>query len=134
MVSQEDAQILIIEDSSFERNLVLNLLSSAGFSNVTAVAYGEEGIEKFERDRPDLVLLDLTLPTLQGVDVLKRLKKLNKINPDAKFIVVTSIGPQEMGIDNNPTLMEVKKFGVVDWILKSTLERRLIPSVKSNLV
>jgi len=126
-----EVKILIIEDSAFERNLIIKLLNKAGYKNVTQVAYGEEGIEKFKKEKPDLVLLDLILPTIQGKDVLKVLKRLKKLNSRTKIIIVTVVTLEERGQKGETTLSEVMRLGAVEWILKPIIKERLIPAVKN---
>lgn len=137
MVNKKDVKILVIEDSGFERNLIMKLLNNAGFKNIIQVAYGEEGIEKFKREKPDLVLLDLILPTIKGKDVLKALNKLKKINPKSKIIVVTIVTQEDIGACEGDcgqaTMDEAVKLGISDWILKPNLEQRLIPAVRKAL-
>jgi len=137
MADKKDVKILVIEDSGFERNIIIKLLKKAGYKNITQVAYGEEGIEKFKTEKPDLVLLDLILPTIKGGDVLKMLKKLKKINPDSKVIVVTIVTQEDMGVCGKDcgeaTLDKAIKLGISDWILKPQLKQRLISAVKKAL-
>lgn len=126
-------KILIIEDSAFERNLMIKLLNDAGYNRITQVAYGEEGIEKFKSEKPDLVLLDLILPTMQGGDILRTLAKLKKINSRTKVIIITIITPEEMGQNGKFTIQEAMELGASDWILKSNFTVRLIPAVRKVL-
>jgi len=137
MAKGEDAKILLIEDSAFQRSFIKKLLVGAGYKNIVLAASGEEGLKKYKSEKPDLVLLDLILPTMTGSDVLKALRKLNDVNPDVKVIVVTVVSQEEMGVCGKAcgeaNMNEATKLGVFDWIMKPSLEKRLIPAVKKAL-
>ena len=81
-------RILVIEDHEENRRLLRDLLTSAGYEMIAAVT-GEEGLRLAEERRPDLILMDIQLPGLDGYEVTRRLKA----NPALRripVIVVTS--------------------------------------------
>lgn len=80
------AKILIIDDSSLSRRLLKKILEELNHQVVEATD-GLSGIELFTIENPDCVFLDLTMPGMYGLDVLKNI--LN-INPDAKVIVASA--------------------------------------------
>lgn len=69
------AKILIVEDDATIRMLLEMALAGAGFANVASVARGDEGLEAIRREKPDLVLLDLMLPGLDGLTVARRVRE-----------------------------------------------------------
>jgi CheY-like chemotaxis protein len=75
--------ILIIEDSRMLRLAISRLLTKAGYL-ITAVGDGEQGLNKAEELRPDAILLDMMLPTMEGTAVLRQLKE----NPRTQAIPV----------------------------------------------
>jgi len=75
--------ILVIEDSRFLRLALERILIKAGY-HVVAVGDGQEGLLRAQDKRPDLILLDMMLPTLEGTEVLRQLKD----NPITKHIPV----------------------------------------------
>ena len=75
--------ILVIEDSRFLRLALERILIKAGYQ-VVAVGDGQEGLLRAQDKRPDLILLDMMLPTLEGTEVLRQLKD----NPITKHIPV----------------------------------------------
>ena len=70
-------KILIVEDNEDNRELAVKVLRNKGFETVTAVD-GEEAIEKAVSEKPDLILLDISLPKLDGYEVAKRLKNMEE--------------------------------------------------------
>jgi two-component system cell cycle response regulator DivK len=70
-------KILIVEDNQDNRELAVKVLRNKGFETVEAVD-GEEAIEKAVSEKPDLILLDISLPKLTGYEVAKRLKSMEE--------------------------------------------------------
>lgn len=86
-------KILTIEDDKFLRELIKRKLDSVGFEAVVALD-GESGLEKIKTEKPDLVLLDLVLPGVDGFEVLR----ISKLSPETKnipIIIFSNLGQQE---------------------------------------
>ena len=79
------AEILVIDDDEFMLSTTHDILKSAGF-NVITTADGPQGIEIYSRRKPMAVILDLGLPSMDGLQVLKQIRQ---VDPQAKVIVVT---------------------------------------------
>lgn len=80
------AKILIIDDSALSRRLLRRIVESAGHQAIEAID-GVAGLESYFLERPDLVLLDLTMPGMYGLDVLKKLRELD---PAARVLVASA--------------------------------------------
>ncbi|MEJ5199982.1 MAG: response regulator [Anaerolineae bacterium] len=80
------AKILIIDDSALSRRLLRRIVESAGHQAIEAID-GVAGLEAYFLERPDLVLLDLTMPGMYGLDVLKKLRELD---PTARVLVASA--------------------------------------------
>lgn len=80
------AKILIIDDSMLSRRMLRKILEEASYEVIEA-SDGYSAIELFSLEKPDLVMLDLTMPGINGFDVLKQLKA---IKPSAKVIVASA--------------------------------------------
>jgi len=110
-------KILIIEDDKFVRDLITKLLTQEGFEISIAVD-GKEGIKKLEEESPDLVLLDLLLPGIDGFEILTKRKtdsKLLKI----PVIILSNLGQKE----------EIEKgleLGAVNYLIKAHFSPREI--------
>jgi two-component system cell cycle response regulator DivK len=89
-------KILIVEDNEDNRELAVKVLRNKGFETVTAVD-GEEAIEKAVSEKPDLILLDISLPKLTGYEVAKRLKSMEEFKeiPIVAFTAHAMIGDRE---------------------------------------
>ncbi|MGC8780430.1 MAG: response regulator [Anaerolineae bacterium] len=80
------ARILIIDDSALSRRMLRRIVEPAGHQVIEA-ADGVAGLESYFLERPDLVLLDLTMPGMYGLDVLKKLRELD---PAARVLIASA--------------------------------------------
>lgn len=83
------ANILIVEDDSTIRTILQMMLRNAGFTHVKSTARGDEGLEAIRRDRPQLVLLDLMLPGLDGLSLCSRVRADPEL-ADVRIIILTA--------------------------------------------
>ena len=79
-------RILIIEDQEDNRRIMHDVLSASGFESVEAIT-GEDGLAVAEREKPDLILMDIQLPKMDGYEVTRRIKA----NPDLKHIPIIAV-------------------------------------------
>jgi DNA-binding response OmpR family regulator len=118
-------KILIIEDDEFLRQLISKKMSSEGFT-VSSAIDGPDGVEKVKTVMPDLVLLDLLLPTMGGFEVLKKIKA-DKITASIPVIILSNLGQQE-------EINEGLKLGAVDYLVKAQLTpEEIVEKVKDLL-
>ncbi|MDR0948181.1 MAG: response regulator [Lachnospiraceae bacterium] len=82
-------RILIIDDSRTSRKILRGVLESAGYEVIGEASNGEEGVQKYLELKPDLVTMDVTMPTLDGLGALE---KIMFTDPSAKVIMVTAAG------------------------------------------
>ncbi len=85
-------RLLIVDDVLFMRLKLRNTVEQFGYQVVGEAADGKEAIEKYQYLRPDAVLLDITMPEMDGVDCLQYIKKMD---PKAKVIMVSAMGQGE---------------------------------------
>ncbi len=85
--------ILLVEDDSFLVDIYLTKLKEIGFSVKTA-ADGEECLKKIEEEVPDILLLDIVLPHIDGWEILRKLKKSDKYNK-VKVVIISNLGQEE---------------------------------------
>ncbi|OQX00546.1 response regulator [Candidatus Parcubacteria bacterium A4] len=103
-------KILIIEDDEFLRELVFRKLESEGFEAIIACD-GEEGLQKIKEEKPQLVLLDLILPNVDGFEVLERVKKDDSL-ASIPVIILSNLGQRE-------DIEKALKSGAADYLIKA---------------
>lgn len=81
-------EVLIVDDSKFIANSLSSILEELGFKVVGLANDGFEGIEQFARHQPDVMLLDVTMPNMDGIDCLS---KIREIDGDAKVVMLSAI-------------------------------------------
>jgi len=102
--------ILIIEDDAFLRELLGKKLSSSGY-NVSEAIDGKKGLELVDAIKPDLVLLDLLLPGVDGFEVLEKIKA-NPMTASIPVIILSNLGQKE-DVDKG------LKLGAADYMIKA---------------
>jgi two-component system chemotaxis response regulator CheY len=121
-----DHTILIADDAEFMRSMLRQIIEDMGWSVVAEAADGHEAIEKYRTCRPDLVLLDITMPNLDGPEALRSILAENS---EAQVVMITALGQKDQ-------VLQAIKAGARDFIIKpfdhdrvaDTLERILAPS------
>jgi len=116
------AKILLVDDEADLRSLLARVLLKEGYE-VDEVDSGNSAVETFQQKPPDLVLLDLYLPDLNGLQVLERIHKISSAIP-----VVMMTGHGEIS-----TAVESMKLGAIDYLLKPFPPERLKNTVRSIL-
>jgi len=84
---------LIVDDSEFARKNIGHIIASLGGTIIGEASNGNEAVNMYGRLRPDLVLMDITMPELDGVSALRTILAIDEA---AKVIVVSSVGHKEM--------------------------------------
>ena len=102
--------ILIIEDDRFLRELISRKLTQEKF-NVSEAIDGEEGIKKIKKEKPDLILLDLILPGIDGFEVLSKAKKDPEIS-SIPVIILSNLGQKD-------DIEKGMKLGAVGYLIKA---------------
>ena len=92
MADDKKKKVLVIDDEAPIREIYQKEFSREGFNTVVAVD-GEDGLLKAGKEIPDLILLDIMLPKLSGIDVLKSLKK-NPLTKDIPVLLLTNLGEE----------------------------------------
>ena len=117
------ASVLIVDDAAFMRLTIRQMLEAHGHSVAGEAANGIEAIRKFKEVKPDVVLLDITMPEMDGLETLKRLKE---VNSRAKIIICTALGHQEK-------VAQAIEYGASDFIVKPFEVSRLMAALDKVL-
>lgn len=106
------ADILIVDDASFMRNVLKKIVMRTGNNVVGEAGNGDEAIEMYKKCQPDLVLLDIVMPPGEVArDGIEALRCIMKEDPNAKVIMCSSMGQQAL-------ITEAIKSGAKDFITK----------------
>ena len=113
------AKVLIVDDASFMRMTIKQMLEKNGHEAVGEAGDGIEAVKTYIEVKPEVVLLDITMPEMNGVEALKRIKELD---PAAKVIICSAMGQQAM-------VAQAIQNGAKDFIVKPFEADRLIAAV-----
>lgn len=113
------AKILIVDDSRTSRKLLRGILESGGHEVVDEAVNGQEGVQKFQALKPDIITLDITMPVVDGVEALKMIKALD---PEAKVIMVTAAGQKNK-------MIECIKAGANEFLTKPFEQQEIVSAI-----
>ena len=117
------AKILIVDDAAFMRKVIRDTLPKNGFTALHEAVDGKDAVEKYFELQPDLVLMDITMPNMDGLEALKAIRaKDNKAN----VVMGSAMGQEAM-------VVEAVQAGIKDFIVKPFKEDRLMKTVNSIL-
>jgi two-component system chemotaxis response regulator CheY len=115
--------VLIVDDLTFIKMVLKDLVEKAGFRVVGEASDGEEALRLFDEKRPDIVLMDITMPKMDG---LTALQKILEMDPEAKVIMCSALGQQRL-------ILQAIQLGAKDFIVKPFRPERVIGSIKKIL-
>ncbi|MGN0345806.1 MAG: response regulator [Lachnospiraceae bacterium] len=114
------AKILIVDDAAFMRMMIKDILTKNGYEVAGEAENGVVAVSKYGEIKPDLVLMDITMPEKDGIQALKDIKA---IDGGAKVIMCSAMGQQAM-------VIEAIQSGAKDFIVKPFQADRVIEAVK----
>ena len=112
--------ILICDDAACMRMMIKGILTKNGYNVAGEAENGAKGVEKYNELKPDLVLMDITVPEMDGIQALKAIKAADA---DAKVIMCSAMGQQAM-------VIESIQSGAKDFIVKPFQADRVLEAVK----
>lgn len=115
--------ILICDDAAFMRMMIKDILSKNGYNVAGEAENGMKAVEKFKEVTPDLVLMDITMPEMDGIQALKKIKATD---PNAAIIMCSAMGQQAM-------VIESIQSGAKDFIVKPFQPDRVLEAVKKAI-
>ena len=111
--------IMVVDDSTIIRKLLSAKLEDMGYNVVAKAKSGKEAIELYKNYLPDLVTMDITMPIMNGIEALKRIKAEFK---DAKIIMITSHGEEKQ-------VMDAITNGAKGYVLKPINEDKILEAI-----
>lgn len=116
-----DELILVVDDAKFARVVAVRALQNGGYNNIIEAGTAAEAVELFSSRKPELTLLDITLPDSHNLNLLK---KLLELRPDAKVIMNSAISQDLI-------IMDALEIGAKDFIAKPFTEDTFLRSVRT---
>ena len=111
--------ILVVDDAAFMRMMIKDILTKNGYNVAGEAENGAKALEKYNEVKPDLVLMDITMPEVDGIQALKNIKAAD---PNAKVIMCSAMGQQAM-------VIESIQAGAKDFIVKPFQADRVIDAL-----
>ncbi len=113
-------RVLICDDAAFMRMMIKDILSKNGYEIAGEAENGKRAVEKYNETKPDLVLMDITMPEMDGIQALKAIRELDG---NARVIMCSAMGQQAM-------VIEAIQSGARDFIVKPFQAERVLEAVK----
>jgi two-component system chemotaxis response regulator CheY len=115
--------ILLVDDEAHIRKYVSLILKQLGAPKVIEAGNGEEAIAAYQQNKPDVVLLDISMPLMNGLETLKKIKE---IDPEALIIMLTSMV-------NRQSIDEALSLGASNYIRKDTPKEEIAKAIQDTL-
>ena len=115
------AKILCVDDAAFMRKVVKDTLSKNGYTDLYEAVDGADAVEKYGEIGPDLVIMDITMPNMDGLEALKPIRAKN---PAANVVMCSAMGQEAM-------VIEAIQSGAKDFIVKPFKPDRILKTVTS---
>ena len=116
-------RILIVDDAAFMRMMIREVLVKNEFDVVAEAENGLVAVEMYKELKPDLVIMDITMPEMSGLDALRAVKAFDK---NAKVIMCSAMGQQAM-------VVEAIQSGAKDFIVKPFVADRVCEAIRKVL-
>lgn len=113
-------KVLIVDDAAFMRMMIKDILSKNGYEVAGEAENGLKAVDKYKELTPDLVLMDITMPEMNGIDAVKAIKGFD---PGAKIVMCSAMGQQAM-------VIESIQAGARDLIVKPFQADRVLEAVR----
>lgn len=114
------AKILIVDDAAFMRMMLKDILTKGGHEIVGEAENGKVALDRYKDLSPDLVTMDITMPTVNGIDAVKAIKAYDA---NARVIMCSAMGQQAM-------VIEAIQAGARDFVVKPFQKERVLEAVQ----
>jgi len=113
------AKVLIVDDATFMRMMIKDILEKNGFEVVGEANNGLKAVELYKKEQPDVVTMDITMPDMDGVQALKSIKK---IDSNCKIVMVSAMGQETF-------VREAIISGAKGFVVKPIKEEHLVKTL-----
>ena len=112
--------VLIVDDSAFMRKILRDILENIGYNIVGEASDGKEAVELYKKLNPDIVTMDIILPDKTGIDIVKKIKKIDN---NARIVMITAMGHEQL-------VAEAISAGASDFIVKPFKKEDIIETIE----
>lgn len=113
--------LMIVDDASFMRLTIKNMLNENEYKVVAEAADGLEAVEKYDKFKPDIVTMDITMPNMTGIEALKKIKEIHR---GAKVVMISAVGQEAF-------IKEAVLSGATTFIVKPFQKEKLLEVLES---
>lgn len=117
------ANIMLVDDAAFMRMNLKSILEKEEHKIIAEAENGKEAVEQFRNKEPELTILDITMPEMDGLEALKKIKK---IDDDARIIMCSAMGQQNM-------VIEAIESGAKDFVVKPFKPKRVLEAINKAI-
>ena len=117
------ATILIVDDAAFMRMMLKDILTKNGFTVVGEAENGVLAVQKYMELKPNLTIMDITMPEMDGLQAVKEIKKRD---PHARVVMCSAMGQQAM-------VIEAIQSGAKDFVVKPFQPERVVEAISKAL-
>ncbi len=116
-------KIMLVDDAAFMRMTIKNCLTKAGYTDLVEAGDGQQAVETFQKEHPDLVIMDITMPNMDGIEALEAIKNIDK---SAQVVMCSAMGQEAM-------VVKAITLGAMDFIVKPFKPDRVLQTVQKIL-
>ncbi len=116
-------RVMLVDDTAFMRRMLRDILVKAGFEVVAEAGNGREAVEKYRQTHPDLVIMDITMPEMDGIAAVR---EIIAGDPEARIVMCSALGQQEM-------ILESLEAGAQDFVMKPFMPQKVLETVRKVL-
>ena len=116
-------KILLVDDAAFMRKMIKDTLTKAGYTDLHEAVDGADAVRKYGELQPDLVIMDITMPNMDGLEALKAIRGADA---SANVVMCSAMGQEAM-------VVEAIKLGALDFIVKPFKPDRILATVSKIL-
>ena len=117
------AKIMLVDDAAFMRMMLKKALTANGYSDFIEAQDGAEAVKKYDEEKPDMVIMDITMPNMDGLEALKAMRAKNS---SANIVMCSAMGQEAM-------VIEAIQSGAKDFIVKPFKPDRILATAEKIL-
>lgn len=116
-------RIMLVDDARVIRLMLTHILKEGGYEIAGEASTGKEAVEKYSQLKPDLVMMDITMPEMSGIDAVREIKK---VDPKARVIMCSAMGQKYL-------VLEAIEAGALNYIVKPFDKTKVLTTVAATL-